>query len=105
MTSNLSADLRLAPPTTGSPTNVELIAFAKYCADHIGKNLRGVASWELFVTGGLDGSADAMVRARVGADIVEAKASAPDAGSAIWEVMCDVEQPLREAIARRRTAA
>ena len=102
---NLSADLRLPPPTIGNPTSAELIAFAKYCADHIGRDLRGVASWELFVIGGLDGATDAIVRARVGTDVIEAKASAADPGSAIWEVMCDLEQPLRDAVARRRTAA
>lgn len=98
---NLSADLRLPPPTIGSPTTAELIAFARVCADRVGRDLRGVASWELFVSGGLDGATDAIVRARVGNDVIEAKASAADPGNAIWEVMCDVEQPLRDAIARR----
>jgi len=101
---NLSADLRLPPPTFGSPTSAQLIAFAKYCVEHMARHLNGVASWELFVTGGLDGATDAIVRARFGGDMVEAKASAADPGNAIWEVMCLVEQPLREAMARRLAA-
>lgn len=105
----LSADLRLAPPTSGSATSADLIAFATYCAEHIARDLRGIARWELFLASSMDGQTDAIIRAHVGADAianaVEARASACDPAVAIWEAMCDLEQPLRFAVSRLRAAS
>jgi len=101
----MSADLRLAPPTNGSPTSADLIAFASYCAEHITRDLRGIGRWELFLASSLDGQADAIIRAHVGTNVVEARASACDPAMAIWEAMCDVEQPIRFAVAASQRAA
>jgi len=93
-------DLRLAPPVSGGQDREDLIAFAMYCATRVTRDLAGI-EWELFVIGGLDGSADALVRASVGTTSVEARSSASDPAHAIWNVMCQVEQPLRHAVHSR----
>lgn len=97
-------DLRLAPAVSGGQEREDLIAFAMYCAARLTRDLRGVHQWDLFVVGGLDGSSDALVRAYVGAAEIEARSSACDPAHAIWDAMCKVEQPLRDAVAIRRAA-
>src|SRR5438128_1091298 len=71
-------DLRLAPPVSGGQRREDLIAFAMYCAARISRDLVGIDRWDLFVVGGLDGSADAVVRTYVGATLVEARSTACD---------------------------
>lgn len=75
----------------------ELLAFALYCLARITRDLRGVDRWDLFVSGGLEGQADAVVRAHLGTTRVEARASACDPAHAIWDSICELEQPLRDA--------
>lgn len=82
----------------------ELLAFANQCSERIARGLHGISNWELWIASSLDGQTDAVVRAQVGAQIVEAKATAFDPAMAIWEAMCDVEQPLRDTVARSRAA-
>ena len=98
------ADLRLAPPVSGGHGREELIAFAMYCAARMTRDLAGIDDWDLYVVGGLDGSASAVVRAHVGTAMVEARASACDPANAIWNAMCQVEQPLRVAATVHRAA-
>jgi hypothetical protein len=101
------AELRLAPPVSGGQKRDDLVAFAGFCAARIARDLRGIDAWDLFVVSGLDGHADAVVRVTVGEASVEARASACDPAHAIWNAMCQVEQPLRDAvtICARRPAA
>lgn len=101
---HVRTELRLAPPVSGGQKQDELIAFAGFCAARIARGLRGIDAWDLFVVGGLDGHADAVLRVRVGCETVEARASACDAAHAIWNAMCEVEQPLREAAGMRAAA-
>lgn len=95
---NLRVDMRLAP-VSGSATSADLIAFATYCADRIARDLEGVDGWQLYLDGGLDGQAAAIVRVRAGARTLETRANACDPAVAIWDAMCKVEQPLRDALA------
>jgi hypothetical protein len=97
-------DLRLAPPVSGGQKREELIAFAMHCAARITREAAGIEDWDLFVVGGLDGWAHAVVRARVGTTTVETRASACDPAHAIWNAMCEVEQPLRVAATIRHAA-
>ncbi len=91
------ADLRLAPPVSGGQKRDDLVAFAGFCAARITRGLSGISAWDLFLVSGLDGQADAVVRAHLGHEIIEARASACDPAHAIWDAMCRVEQPLRDA--------
>ena len=50
----LCADLGVAPPINGGQNREELIAFARYCAARIARELAGVSGWELFLVGGLE---------------------------------------------------
>lgn len=101
------AELRLAPPVSGGQKRDDLVAFAGFCASRIARDLSGIGTWDLFVVSGIDGHADAVVRVEVGRESVEARASACDPAHAIWNAMCQVEQPLRDAVtsARRTYAA
>jgi hypothetical protein len=99
------AELRLAPPVSGGQNRDDLVAFAGFCAARIARDLRGIDAWDLFVVSGLDGHADAVVRVAVGNETVEARASACDPAHAIWNAMCQVEQPLRDAVTYGRRAA
>jgi hypothetical protein len=100
------AELRLAPPVSGGQKRDDLVAFAGFCAARIARDLKGIGTWDLFVVSGIDGHADAVVRVEVGRESVEARASACDPAHAIWNAMCQVEQPLRDAcITARRTFA
>jgi hypothetical protein len=95
-------ELSVAPPVSGGHNREELVAFALYCAARITRDLPGpelcrINRWDLFVASGLDGQADAVVRAHVGRDYIEARGSGCDPAQAIWAAMCQVEQPLREA--------
>ncbi len=76
----------------------ELVAFAGFCAERISRGLRGIAAWDLYVVGGL-GDSNAVVRVRVGNDTVEARATAFDPAEAIWDAMCQIEQPVRDVAA------
>jgi len=98
------AELRLAPPVSGGQKRDDLLAFAGFCAARIARDLSGIAGWDLYLVSGLDGHADAVVRVHVGRDIVEARASACDPAHAIWNAMCQVEQPLRDAATSCRAA-
>ena len=101
------AELRLAPPVSGGQNRDDLVAFAGFCAARIARDLSGIGTWDLFVVSGIDGHADAVVRVEVGRECVEARATACDPAHAIWNAMCQVEQPLRDAVtsARRTFAA
>lgn len=90
-------ELSVAPPVSGGHNREELVAFALYCAARITRDLPGIDRWDLFVASGLDGQADAVVRAHVGPSTIEARGSGCDPAQAIWASMCHVEQPLREA--------
>jgi hypothetical protein len=92
---------------SGGQKRDDLVAFAGFCAARIARGLTGIDVWDLYVVSGLDGHADAIVRVAVGAETVEARASACDPAHAIWNAMCQVEQPLRDAVsdARRIAAA
>lgn len=94
------ADLRLAPAVSGGQQPEELLAFAGFCAARIARGIAGVTAWDLYLVAGLDGHADAVVRAHVDHRAIEARASACDPAHAIWNAMCDLEQPLRDAAAR-----
>src|SRR5689334_16706973 len=96
---NVCVDLRLPPPVSGDHKPEDLIAFATYCAARIARDLFGIERWDVLVHGRLDGRSDALVRAHIGASPIEARASASDPASAIWNAMCHVEQPLRHAAA------
>ena len=99
------AELRLPPPVSGGQKREDLLAFALYCVARITRDLAGVDRWDLFVVGGLDGASDAVVRAHLGGVRIEARASACDPAHAIWESICELEQPLRDAAAQRSAAA
>jgi hypothetical protein len=101
---HVRTELRLAPPVSGGQGHDELIAFAGFCAARIARGLRGIGAWDLYVVGGLDGQSDAVVRVHVAGGTVEVRARACDPAHAIWNAMCDVEQPLREAAAIRVAA-
>lgn len=87
----------------GDANRDELASFAGICASRISRDLRGVHGWELYVVGGLE-QADAVIRVRVGGETVEARATAIDAANAIWNAMCRIEQPIRDAVAARAAA-
>jgi len=87
----------------GDANSEELASFASFCAARIARDLCGIEHWDLYVVGGLE-QADAVIRVRVGGNTVEARASAGDPANAIWNAMCRVEQPLREAVAGRVAA-
>src|SRR5262245_28723064 len=93
----LRAELSLAAPVSNGQGREELIAFADYCAARIARDLVGIDSWDLYLVGGIDGHATAVVRAHVGVTTVEASASDCDPAHAIWSAMCQVEQPVRYA--------
>jgi len=101
---HIHTELRLAPPVGGDPDHADLIAFAEVCAARIARGLRGIDAWEVYVAGGLDGRADAVVRVQIGRERVEARASACDPAHAIWDAMCEVEQPIRHVLATARAA-
>jgi hypothetical protein len=101
---HVRTELSVAPPVSGGHQHRDLIQFAGFCAARIARGLRGIDAWDVFVAGGLDGQADAIVRVRVGVETIEARASACDPAYAIWNAMCRVEQPVREAAATRRAA-
>lgn len=98
------AELKLAPPVSGGQRQDDLVAFAGYCAARISRDLSGIESWDLYVVGGIDGRADAIVRVHVRGAIVEARASECDPAHAIWNAMCRIEQPLRDAAILPRAA-
>jgi len=87
----------------GDANGDELASFAGFCAARISRDLRGIDSWDLYVVGGLE-QADVVLRARVGSETVEARATAIDAANAIWNAMCRIEQPIRDAVAARAAA-
>jgi hypothetical protein len=91
------AELRLSPPVSGGQKRDDLVAFAGFCAARIARDLSGISAWDLYVVSGLDGQAAAVVRAYLGREIIEGRASACDPAHAIWNAMCEVEQPLRDA--------
>jgi len=101
---HVRTELRLAPPVSGGQGHDELIAFAGFCAARIARGLRGIDAWDLYVVSGLEGRSDAVVRVRVAGETVEVRASASDPAHAIWDAMCDIEQPLREAATARAAA-
>jgi hypothetical protein len=88
----------------GHANGDELVSFAGFCAARIARDLRGIDSWDLYVAGGLDQSA-AVIRVNIGQETVEARATAADPANAIWNAMCRIEQPIREAVAARAAAA
>jgi hypothetical protein len=87
----------------GDANRDELTSFAGFCAGRIARDLRGIESWDLYVVGGLE-QADVVIRVRVGCETVEARATAIDAANAIWNAMCRIEQPIRDAVAARAAA-
>lgn len=98
------AELSLAPAVSGGQKQDDLVAFAGYCAARISRDLSGIDAWDLYLVGGLDGQANAVVRVHVRGNVVEARGSASDPAHAIWNAMCQVEQPLREAAVVPRAA-
>ncbi len=94
---HVRVELSVAPPLSGGHSREELVAFALYCAARITRDLPGIERWDLYVAAGLDGEADAVVRAHVGRECVEARGHGCDPAQAIWTSMCHVEQPLRDA--------
>jgi hypothetical protein len=88
----------------GHANRDELAAFAGFCAARIARDLRGIESWDLFVVGGLD-QANAVLRVRVGSEVVEVRATAIDPAHAIWNAMCRIEQPIRDVAATLGRAA
>lgn len=102
---HVRAELRLPPPVSGGQKQDDLVAFAGYCAARIARDLSGIEGWDLYLVGGIDGHADAVVRVHVRGTIVEARASECDPAHAIWNAMCRVEQPLRDAAVMLRHAA
>jgi len=102
---HVRTELRLAPAVSGGQGHDELVAFAGFCAARIARGLRGIEAWDLYVVSGLEGQSDAVVRVRVGRETVEVRARACDPAHAIWNAMCEVEQPLRDAAASTRIAA
>lgn len=98
------AELSLTPAVSGGQKQDDLVAFAGYCAARIARDLSGIDSWDLYLVGGIDGHADAVVRVHVRGIVVEARASECDPAHAIWNAMCRVEQPLRDAATLLRAA-
>jgi hypothetical protein len=101
---HVRAELRLPPPVSGGQKQDDLVAFAGYCAARISRDLTGIEAWDLFLVGGIDGQADAVVRVHVRGEVVEARASECDPAHAIWNAMCRIEQPLRDAAVALRAA-
>ena len=90
----------------GDANREELAAFAGFCAARLSRDVRGIESWDLYLVGGLE-QADAVLRVRVGREVIEVRASAIDPAHAIWNAMCRIEQPIRDAavdLARRAVA-
>src|SRR4051812_10393439 len=101
---HVRAELRLPPPVRGGQKQDDLVAFAGYCATRIGRDLTGIDGWDLYLVAGIDGRADAVIRAHVRGEVVEARASECDPANAIWSAMCRIEQPLRDAAVALRAA-
>lgn len=80
----------------------ELRSFVLYCASRIERDLGDLERWTVML----------MPRARLGfmgvvivehaGDRIEARSPGRDALLAVWNAMCRVEQPLRDAVPRRR---
>jgi hypothetical protein len=101
---HVRAELRLPPPVSGGQNEDDLVAFAGYCAARIARDLTGIDGWDLYLVAAIDGQADAVVRAHLRGEVVEARARECDPAHAIWNAMCRIEQPLRDAAVALRAA-
>jgi hypothetical protein len=73
----------------------ELVVFARYCADRIEREL-GPIEWELSVRRGCAGFT-CVVRAGRDGRRVQVAGVGPQPTYAVWNAMCSIEQPLRDA--------
>lgn len=73
----------------------ELEAFARYCATRLERELGVIEGWSVRIER-YGRRANALVCARDGEICIEARGSSADNALAIWEAMCQLEQPLRE---------
>lgn len=78
-----------------------LIVLARYCVLRIMRDLAGIDGWAVRLKPHAD-RVTADVRARVGSQVVEASGSDVHPAAAIWNAMCRIEQPLREAACAQR---
>jgi hypothetical protein len=88
----------------GSRRHGELAAFVHYCIARIERDLGEVGHWEVRVTPCLAGFSS-IVSVDDGWRRAEATAEGFDGPLAIWDVMCRLEQTLRETRGRYRRRA
>lgn len=74
-----------------------LVWFARYCAGRLERELGAVDGWEVSVAR-LAGEHAATVHARVGGRTIASGEFGRDPTLAIWNAMCRIEQPLRDAL-------
>ncbi len=89
-------DLNMSPTSRVASERTQLIVLARYCIARIARELAGIEDWTVRLAPRA-GQVTATVRARVRDVVVEACGSDVHPASAIWNAMCRIEQPLREA--------
>lgn len=88
-----SVSLHLAD---ADPLRARLMVFARFCVARIRREISGAEAWE--VSYDLrDASTIAVVRARMGDEVLVGSDTHADPAIAIWNAMCRIEQRLREA--------
>src|SRR5512140_1339240 len=78
------------------PVRSRLIFFARFCVTRLTRELAGADGWEVSYDQRADETV-AMVRARMGDQVVIARGAHADPAIAVWNAMCRIEQPLRDA--------
>lgn len=90
--------IRVMVPSTRPGLREELRAFVLYCIGRIDREVEA-DTWDVRVAVGAEFSIE--VRAHVGGTSVAARSVGRDPVVATWNAMCQVEQPLREAVRHR----
>lgn len=91
----------IRPAANAARERTGLIVLARYCVQRIVRDLAGIDSWTVTLQPNGD-RVTAEVRARVGNVAIEASGSDVHPAGAIWNAMCRIEQPLREAACAQR---
>jgi len=92
-----------APVEVNVPTSMstrqrdELAAFARYCAARVDRDHGASDHWNVSLAANPDGFVCVVKVQRHGTEVT-ARWGTVDPSRAIWNAMCRIEQPLREAI-------
>jgi hypothetical protein len=98
-----SEEVRLPPWLKENRSRRELMAFVRYCVKRLERELGTLEGWEIAIEP-QGQHLVASVSAHVNGEKIQARGDGHDAPLAIWNAMCRLEQPLRDALWSRRAA-